>query len=244
MQLLLLLTLSVKCLLTDLVTSSSLETAASDNANALVETSPNDVESAAAYYNYNYNDPAYAQQYYQNYYGQYDPSIGPLGYRYDQYSDDELIEKQGGPTPADFIPFIASFSLPLTAALITFTLIILVSAAFLLFPQTIEIDPNSRRKRSIEENMISFPAGFCDNSSSQMCILFEKVLKSIDCVEVARCEVTQLAQSRQYPTIAGIIKPFVPKNVYERFSNMDCSAVKCGADESLWTKMLRRKEKF
>ena len=114
-----------------------------------------------------------------SYYGQYDPSIGPLGYRYDQYSDDELIEKQGGPTPADFIPFIASFSLPLTAALITFTLIILVSAAFLLFPQTIEIDPNSRRKRSIEENMISFPAGFCDNSSSQMCVLFEKVLKSI-----------------------------------------------------------------
>ena len=29
-----------------------------------------------------------------------------------------------------------------------------------------------------------------------------------------------------------------------RFSNMDCSAVKCGANESLWTKMLRRKEKF
>ena len=36
-------------------------------------------------------------------------------------------------------------------------------------------------------------------------------------MEVARCEVTQLAQSRQYPTIAGIIKPFVPKNVYERY---------------------------
>lgn len=36
-------------------------------------------------------------------------------------------------------------------------------------------------------------------------------------MEVARCEVTQLAQSRQYPTIAGIIKPFVPKNVYDRY---------------------------
>ena len=103
-----------------------------------------------------------------------------MGYRYDQYSNDELVEKQGGgPTPADFIPFIASFSLPLTAALITFVAIVLVSAAFLLFPQTIEIDPNSRKKRSVEDNMISFPAGFCDKSSSQMCNLFEKVLKSI-----------------------------------------------------------------
>ena len=95
---------------------------------------------AAGYYN-QYYDPAYAQNYYQKYdmantkrkgqvylhYFSYQDPNYQLGYRYSDYSDDELVEKQaGGPTPADFIPFIASLSLPLTAALVTFVSIILV----------------------------------------------------------------------------------------------------------------------
>ena len=77
-------------------------------------------------------------------YGTYDQK-NQFGYGYaDEYSHDELLEKQGGPTPADFIPFVASLSLPLTAALVTFVAIVSVSAAFLLFPETIEIDVNSR----------------------------------------------------------------------------------------------------
>ena len=131
-----------------------------------------------------------------------------LGYRFSDYADDELVEKQGGggPTPADFIPFIASFSLPLTAALITFVAIITVyiwelrirnllispkarmrrsgdegiviivflkvSAAFLLFPETIEIDVDSRKKRSLEDNFLT--AGMCGGSSSKICRVLEK----------------------------------------------------------------------
>ena len=60
-------------------------------------------------------------------YSSYQDPNYQLGYRFSDYSDDELVEKQGGgPTPADFIPFIASLSLPLTAALVTFVAIIVV----------------------------------------------------------------------------------------------------------------------
>ena len=77
----------------------------------------------------------------------YDTAYQHFGYDY----ENELVEKQGtGPTAADFIPFFASFSLPLSAALATFIAIIVVSAAFLLFPQEIEIDVNSRRKRELD----------------------------------------------------------------------------------------------
>ena len=55
----------------------------------------------------------------------YDTAYQPFGYDYN--SDNELVEKQGtGPTPADFIPFFASFSLPLSAALATFIAIMVV----------------------------------------------------------------------------------------------------------------------
>ena len=93
---------------------------------------------AAGYYN-QYYDPAYAQNYYQKYdmenmnminqvyvYSSYQDPNYQLGYRFSDYSDDELVEKQGGPTPADFIPFFASLTLPLTAALVTFVAIIVV----------------------------------------------------------------------------------------------------------------------
>ena len=56
----------------------------------------------------------------------YDPAY-QFGYPYDYTSEDELAEKQGtGPTALDFVPFFASFSLPLTAALATFIAIIVV----------------------------------------------------------------------------------------------------------------------
>ena len=55
----------------------------------------------------------------------YDTAYQQFGYDYS--SGPELVEKQGtGPTPADFIPFFASFSLPLSAALATFLAIIVV----------------------------------------------------------------------------------------------------------------------
>ena len=48
-------------------------------------------------------------------------------FAYDYSNENELVEKQGtGPTAADFIPFFASFSLPLSAALATFIAILVV----------------------------------------------------------------------------------------------------------------------
>ena len=54
----------------------------------------------------------------------YDTAYQHFGYDYS--NENELVEKQGGPTAADFIPFFASFSLPLSAALATFIAIIVV----------------------------------------------------------------------------------------------------------------------
>ena len=98
---------------------------------AAVDPDPN------AYYNqagydpaYGQYDPAYGQ--YDAQYGQYDPKYAEAyGYPYDYSDSGELVEKQttgiGGPTFADFIPFIASFSLPLGAAVITFLALISVN---------------------------------------------------------------------------------------------------------------------
>ena len=60
-----------------------------------------------------------------------------------------------------------------------------MSAAFLLFPETIEIDPNSRRRRSVEavEDSTLTPglltSGLCSPASSRLCALLERVLLSI-----------------------------------------------------------------
>ena len=60
-----------------------------------------------------------------------------------------------------------------------------MSAAFLLFPETIEIDPNSRRRRSVEavEDSTLTPglltSGLCSPASSRLCKLLERVLLSI-----------------------------------------------------------------
>ena len=79
-------------------------------------------------------------------YGQYEPGY-ELGYRYPGL--DQLEEKQGGPTPADFIPFVASFSLPLTAAFLTFVAIVLVTTiiTFLLTQLASILLPASRAQQ-------------------------------------------------------------------------------------------------
>jgi len=189
-----------------------------------------------AYYNQAAYDPSYGQ--YDPAYGQYDPKYGQydpkyaeaFGYPYD-YSDSELEEKQtgiGGPTAADFIPFIASFSLPLGAAVITFLALVAVAAAFLLFPQTIEIDTNARKKRSFEPS----PYGVCDHSSSSVCRILESIVLSMDCLEVVSCEVAALAESKEFPMIGDIVKPFLSNKYYDRFASMDCSTLKCKAKNS------------
>jgi len=193
---------------------------------AAVDPDPN------AYYNQAAYDPAYGQ--YDPAYGQYDPKYADAyGYPYD-YSNSELSEKQTGtgtgPTAADFIPFIASFSLPLGAAVITFLALVSVAAAFLLFPQTVEIDTNARKKRSFES--ISSPYGVCENSSSTVCRILESIVLSMDCLEVASCEVATLAESDEFPMIADIVKPFITNNYYGRFAGVDCSTLKCKAKNS------------
>ena len=107
-----------------------------------------------------------------------------------------------------------------------------VSAAFLLFPETIEIDVDSRKKRSVEDSFLT--PGICGGSSSKICRVLEKILLSIvrailfsttqsiafnivqDCYEVARCEVAQLSESPEFPTMASMLKPFVPRDLAAR----------------------------
>jgi len=190
-----------------------------------------------AYYNQAAYDPAYGQ--YDPAYGQYDPKYAEAyGYPYDYSDSGELAEKQTatgtGPTALDFVPFLASFSLPLGAAVITFLALVSVAAAFLLFPQTVEIDTNSRKKRSFES--LSSPYGVCDGSSSKVCRILESIVLSMDCLEVASCEVATLAQSHEFPMIADIVKPFISHNYYDRFAGVDCSTLKCKAKNSFYEK--------
>ena len=107
-----------------------------------------------------------------------------------------------------------------------------VSAAFLLFPETIEIDVDSRKKRSVEDSFLT--PGMCGGSSSKICRVLEKILLSIvrailftplqsiafniaqDCYEVARCEVAKLSQSPEFPTMAAMLQPFVTRDMAAR----------------------------
>ena len=72
-------------------------------------------------------------------------------------------------------------------------LLLQVSAAFLLFPETIEIDPNSRRRRSVEaveDNTLTpglLTSGLCSPASSRLCALLERVLLSIVSNNTAHC---------------------------------------------------------
>ena len=109
-----------------------------------------------------------------------------------------------------------------------------VSAAFLLFPETIEIDVDSRKKRSVEDSFLT--QGMCGGSSSKICRVLEKILLSIvrpilftplqsiainiahaqDCYETARCEVAKLSQSPEFPTMAAMLEPFVTRDMAAR----------------------------
>ena len=109
-----------------------------------------------------------------------------------------------------------------------------MSAGFLLFPETIEIEVDSRRKRSTEDNMLGLAPGMCGGSSAKICRTLEKILLSIvrvharddsqcsmldipqECVEVARCEVAQLSQSPEFPTMAALMRPFIPRATADR----------------------------
>merc|ERR1712113_55007 len=125
----------------------------------------------SAYGNVNYDPTAYS-----NYYD----------YSLEQSNEvDDIAEKQGIPNPAAFIPFFASFSLPLGAAVATFMAIVAVSAAFFLFPSEVEVEVNStlrdydgdddddswflRKKRSVESQVGgNLATRFCSNSSSTL----------------------------------------------------------------------------
>ena len=100
-----------------------------------------------------------------------------------------------------------------------------VSAAFLLFPQEIEIDVNSRRRRDTEPLLA--PA------------VLQSVLRSIvsttylqssandlhpqDCVQVASCE---LARASEFPTLGAIVRPLVSHQLYERWGVRSLSLVR------------------
>jgi len=196
-----------------------------------------DYTQTSAYGNVNYDPTAYS-----NYYD----------YSLEQSNEvDDIADKQGIagiPNPAAFIPFFASFSLPLGAAVATFMAIVAVSAAFFLFPSEVEVEVNStrnssvrdsddegrfswfglRKRRSVDSQLGgNLGARFCSNSSSTLCKLLSTVLISRECLEAASCEVSKLGHSGDFPVMSRIVKPFLSSRYYDRFSNMDCSKLKC-----------------
>ena len=80
------------------------------------------------------------------------------------------------------------------------------------------------------------PLGLCSDSEglgAQLCRLMSSVVSSVvmsphvlimsghnsddkDCLEVARCEVSQLTESRSFPTMASMVRPFMPSEVVAR----------------------------
>jgi len=205
----------------------------------IVDTSA-DGTTAEGYYNYNnyYQDQAAYNNYY---YG-------------DQYAEQgaqssELVAKQedGGLFSSVDRIFFGGQGLALPLAITLFLVDAVISAAFLLFPVTFEIEAqnrswdsddwslNSRRKKSKKRrNQRSVPEpllGLCSEASEgvggQLCRLMSSVISSVDCLEVARCEVSQLTESRSFPTMAAMVRPFVPSEVVASFRDVDCSSVKC-----------------
>jgi len=201
-----------------------------------------DYTQTSAYGNVNYDPSAYS-----NYYD----------YSLEQSNEvDDIAEKQGIPgipNPAAFIPFFASFSLPLGAAVATFMAIVAVSAAFFLFPSEVEVEVNStrngsvrdsddegrfswfglRKRRSVDSQIGgNLGARFCSNSSSTLCKLLSTVLISTECLEAASCEVSKLGHSGDFPVMSKIVEPFLSSRYYDRFSNMDCSKLRCSLQTS------------
>lgn len=167
----------------------------------------------------------------------YDPAASTAyGYSYDYPQDqlnelDEISDKQGlnnGITnPLAFVPFLASLSLPLGAAILTFLAIVGVSAAFFLFPSVVEVDVNSPVNRSIRSIQDNFNFGPCANSSSALCHIVNTLMVSVDCQEAASCEVASIVRSNRFPVMSRILEPFVSDRYYDRFANVDCSSLKC-----------------
>merc|ERR1712227_543466 len=172
----------------------------------------------------------------------------------DQYAEQgaqssELVAKQedGGLFSSVDRIFFGGQGLALPLAITLFLVDMVISAAFLMFPMTFEIEAenrswdsddwslNSRRKKSKKRrNQRSVPEpllGLCSEASEgvggQLCRLMSSVISSVDCLEVARCEVSQLTESRSFPTMAAMVRPFVPSEVVASFRDVDCSSVKC-----------------
>jgi len=168
--------------------------------------------------------------------GYYDPASSYSNY-YDysleQNEIDEASDKQGIPNPAAFIPFFASFSLPLGAAILTFSAIVIVSAAFFLFPSEVEVEVNGtgrRRRRAIAGGLAPGPGPahrLCGDSDSILCRVLDTVLVSSECVEAASCEVAALARSPNFPVMNRIVAPFLSSKYYDRFTSVDCSKIRC-----------------
>ena len=91
-----------------------------------------------------------------------------------------------------------------------------ISAGFLLFPVTYQVEAESRKRRAAPEAGPGSEAGLGLALRS-----IQGLVARLDCVEVARCEVAQLAQSSAFPTMAAMISPFVPAPVITR--SEDCT---------------------
>ena len=87
-----------------------------------------------------------------------------------------------------------------------------ISAGFLLFPVTYQVEAESRKRRAAPE-----AAGPGSEAGLGLALRsIQGLVARLDCVEVARCEVAQLAQSPAFPTMAAMISPFVPAPVITR----------------------------
>jgi len=194
-----------------------------------------DGTTAEGYYNYNnyYQDQAAYNNYY---YG-------------DQYAEQgaqssELVAKQedGGLFSSVDRIFFGGQGLSLPLAITLFLVDVVISAAFLLFPVTFEVEADNRRswrsdnwslrkksKKRRNQRSVPEPLG-CSESEGlggQLCRLMSSVVSSVDCLEVARCEVSQLTESSSFPTMASMVRPFVPSEVVASFRDVDCLSVKC-----------------
>lgn len=219
-----------------------------DHAAHNIELDSDGVETSAgggedAYYNYNnyYQDPAYQNYYYGEQYGSYPEQSA---------QSSELVSKQddGGLFSALFSSvdrfFVGGAGLALPLAITLFAVDAVITGAFLMFPTTFEIpvvlgrsnsySSETRSKRRRHQRSVPRHPGLCSEEletsagvTGGMCRLMTSVLSSVDCLEVARCEVSQLAESTSFPTMASMVRPFVPSEVVTSFRGVDCSSVKC-----------------
>merc|ERR1712062_98796 len=143
---------------------------------------------------------------------------------------DEVAERQGF---NPLTPLIQSVTFPLGAAVLTFAAMVIVAAAFLLFPAEVEVEVNSlqtgnRRKRSAQGSRTgSIDSTFCSQSSSTLCKVLNVFLSSEGCLEAASCEVAALIADEQYPLLSKVVRPFASSAYYKRFNTEDCSQLVC-----------------